>query len=93
MAAGHKTPCQQMVYKCRLWCMPGDINHGAACTSDRSLHASLTWPVSGRRNGKVHTQEYSRGVPLAAMETAKAEKKRVGTQVAFLPDASIFEAK
>lgn len=46
-----------------------------------------------RRNGKVHTQEYARGVPLAEMEVAKADKKRMGTQVAFLPDSTIFESK
>ena len=45
------------------------------------------------RDGKVHTQEYQRGVPKAAMTSRAADKKEKGsgTTVRFHPDATIFE--
>ena len=59
----------------------------------RPPELQLTLELMSRRNGKIHTQEYARGVPLAAMEVQKADKRRTGTLVSFLPDSTIFEAK
>ena len=45
------------------------------------------------RDGKVYTQEYKRGAPVAAMSSRAADKKEKGsgTTVRFHPDPTIFE--
>ena len=45
-----------------------------------------------KRDGKIHRQEFERGVPLSDVEiTGKADKDDTGTTISFLPDAEIFE--
>jgi DNA gyrase subunit B len=45
--------------------------------------------VEVARDGKLHTQEYKRGVPQAKLKPGKP-LKRTGTTVAFWPDPEIF---
>ncbi len=58
------------------------------------VNALSEWcQVEVLRDGKVHTQEYDRGVPRYAMKSRPAEKKEKGsgTMVRFKPDGTIFE--
>ena len=43
-----------------------------------------------KRDGSEHIQEYSRGIPKAALKKG-AKTKETGTTITFLPDAEIFE--
>jgi DNA gyrase subunit B len=54
------------------------------------VNALSEWcKVDVRLNGKIHTQEYRRGVPVEPVKvTGKAED--TGTTVSFLPDKQIF---
>src|SRR5215213_5679335 len=64
--------------------------HGVGLSVVNALSEWLIAEV--RRDGKVHCQEFVRGVPQADMEiVGKAAKGEEGTTIKFLPDAEIFE--
>jgi DNA gyrase subunit B len=47
--------------------------------------------VDVRRNGKVNSQSYERGIPSSPLEvTGKVDKDDTGTTTTFMPDAQIF---
>ncbi len=57
------------------------------------VNALAEWlKVEVRRDGKVHFQEFKRGVPLAKVKTiGKARKNESGTNISFFPDSEIFK--
>jgi DNA gyrase subunit B len=64
--------------------------HGVGVSVVNALSERLVAEV--RRDGKIHRQEFERGVPLSDVAiTGKAEKGDTGTTISFLPDAEIFE--
>ncbi|MCE9626711.1 MAG: DNA topoisomerase (ATP-hydrolyzing) subunit B [Candidatus Eisenbacteria bacterium] len=65
--------------------------HGVGVSCVNALSDWCT--VEVLREGKVYSQEYKRGVPVAAMSSRAADKKEKGsgTTVRFHPDATIFE--
>lgn len=64
--------------------------HGVGVSVVNALSEWLE--VEVRRNGKIFTQKYKRGEPVAPVRTTgKAERGRTGTQVTFLPDGTIFK--
>ena len=62
--------------------------HGVGASVVNAL--SVYCKVTVRRDGKVFTQEYERGVPLGAMKRAAGDAS-MGTTVTFVPDDTIFE--
>ena len=64
--------------------------HGVGVSVVNALSERLVAEV--RRDGKVHRQEFERGVPLGDVEIAgEVDKDETGTTIHFLPDAEIFE--
>lgn len=64
--------------------------HGVGVSVVNALSEWLEAEV--RRDGKIFTQKYKRGEPVAPVRTTgKAERGRTGTQVTFLPDGTIFK--
>ncbi len=64
--------------------------HGVGLSVVNALSERLVAEV--RRDGKLHRQQFERGVPLADIEVmGKAENGDSGTTISFLPDAEIFE--
>ena len=64
--------------------------HGVGSAVVNALSRSLS--VTVKRDGKIYTQNYERGKPLAPLkETGTCAKKDTGTTVTFLPDDEIFE--
>ena len=65
--------------------------HGVGVSCVNALSDWCT--VEVLREGKLYTQEYRRGVPVAAMTSRAADKKEngSGTTVRFHPDGTIFE--
>jgi DNA gyrase subunit B len=64
--------------------------HGVGVSVVNALSERLVAEV--RRDGKVHRQEFERGVPLGDVEvTGEADKDETGTTISFLPDAEIFD--
>ena len=65
--------------------------HGVGVSCVNALSDWCT--VEVLREGKLYTQEYKRGVPVAAMTSRAADKKEKGsgTTVRFHPDGTIFE--
>ena len=65
--------------------------HGVGVSCVNALSDWCT--VEVLREGKLYTQEYRRGVPVAAMTSRAADKKEQGsgTTVRFHPDGTIFE--
>jgi len=64
--------------------------HGVGVSVVNALSEWLVAEV--RRDGKVHRQEFVRGVPQGDVEVVgKAAKGDTGTTISFLPDAEIFE--
>jgi len=64
--------------------------HGVGVSVVNALSERLVAEV--RRDGKVHRQEFIRGVPLGDVEiVGAAAKGDTGTTIEFLPDAEIFE--
>jgi len=61
--------------------------HGVGVSVVNALSERLEIEVD--RDGKVHTQEYKRGVPQGKLKAGKPIK-RTGTTVAFWPDPQIF---
>jgi DNA gyrase subunit B len=64
--------------------------HGVGVSVVNALSERLVAEV--KRDGKLHRQEFERGVPLGDVEIVdKVEKGDTGTTVSFLPDSEIFE--
>jgi DNA gyrase subunit B len=65
--------------------------HGVGVSVVNALSEKLR--VEVRRDGCVHSQEYSRGTPLGELKRGEklAAGAPTGTTVTFLPDADIFE--
>jgi DNA gyrase subunit B len=64
--------------------------HGVGVSVVNALSEWLE--VNVYRDGKVSFQHYQRGKPSAAVKViGKAEGKKTGTKVSFLPDAQIFK--
>ena len=61
--------------------------HGVGVSVVNALSERLEVEVA--RDGKLHTQEYKRGVPQGKLKPGKPIK-RTGTMVAFWPDPQIF---
>ncbi|MEO1434020.1 MAG: DNA topoisomerase (ATP-hydrolyzing) subunit B [Bacteroidota bacterium] len=62
--------------------------HGVGVSCVNALSSSLLAEV--HREGKVHTQEYAKGIPQTGVEVV-GEADDSGTIVTFLPDDTIFE--
>ncbi|MFM9138970.1 MAG: DNA topoisomerase (ATP-hydrolyzing) subunit B [Solirubrobacterales bacterium] len=62
--------------------------HGVGVSVVNALSEELQVVV--KRDGSEHVQEYSRGVPRAALKKG-AKTTETGTTITFLPDAEIFE--
>ena len=62
--------------------------HGVGVSVVNALSEELQVVV--KRDGSEHIQEYSRGVPRAALKKG-AKTDETGTTITFLPDAEIFE--
>ena len=62
--------------------------HGVGVSVVNALSEELQVVV--KRDGSEHIQEYSRGIPKAALKKG-AKTKETGTTITFLPDAEIFE--
>jgi DNA gyrase subunit B len=58
-----------------------------SCVNALSTHLK----VNVYREGKIYTQEYERGRPLADVKEIGTTERR-GTEVTFLPDATIFSS-
>jgi DNA gyrase subunit B len=64
--------------------------HGVGVSVVNALSERLVAEV--RRDGKLHRQEFERGVPLGDVEiVGETAKGETGTTISFLPDAEIFE--
>ena len=62
--------------------------HGVGVSVVNALSKKLV--VNIKRDGKLHRQEFSKGIPQSDLEIIKMTN-RTGTQVEFWPDDSIFE--
>lgn len=64
--------------------------HGVGVSVVNALSAWVE--VTIRRDGQVHTQRYERGVPVTELQSQPDlnPEESTGTQVRFLPDATIF---
>jgi DNA gyrase subunit B len=62
--------------------------HGVGVSIVNALGEWLVAEV--RRDGKVHRQEFARGVPQTDLEVTGTTKE-TGTRISFLPDREIFE--
>ncbi len=55
------------------------------------VNALSEWVVvTVRREQKIHTQRYERGIPVTELESKPDKEKQTGTSVRFLPDTQIF---
>jgi DNA gyrase subunit B len=64
--------------------------HGVGVSVVNALSERLVAEV--KRDGKIHRQEFERGVPRADVEIAgDVPKGETGTTISFLPDSDIFE--
>ncbi len=63
--------------------------HGVGVSAVNALSEWLE--VEVRRDGKVYSQRYERGVPVTPVKTARKKVKGTGTTTTFLPDDKIFK--
>ncbi len=61
--------------------------HGVGLSVVNALSTDLRAEVS--RDGKIHTQEFKRGIPTGPMKVGEKTDK-TGTQITFTPDPEIF---
>ena len=62
--------------------------HGVGVSVVNALSERLEMEI--RRDGKVYTQAYERGVPLTSFKSVGGAKKN-GTKIRFKPDPNVFE--
>ena len=63
--------------------------HGVGISVVNALSEKLILEI--KRDGKLHKQEYSRGIPKTKLKViGKTEKNDTGTKVIFFPDPEIF---
>ncbi|ASM39281.1 DNA topoisomerase (ATP-hydrolyzing) subunit B [Campylobacter sp. RM12327] len=62
--------------------------HGVGVSVVNAL--SIKFIVTIYKNGKIHRQEFSKGIPTTDLEII-GETKKTGTTVEFIPDSEIFE--
>jgi DNA gyrase subunit B len=62
--------------------------HGVGSSVVNALSRRLDLEI--RRNGKIFTQSYEKGIPLAPL-VQNGETKKRGTKITFFPDGEIFE--
>ena len=63
--------------------------HGVGLSCVNALSEKLR--VEVRRDGKLHVQDYSRGIPLDDVHVEPGEVAETGTTVHFWPDPDIFD--
>ena len=63
--------------------------HGVGLSCVNALSEKLR--VEVRREGKLHVQDYSRGIPLDSVHVEEGEVSETGTTVHFWPDPDIFD--
>ncbi len=63
--------------------------HGVGISVVNALSSLLKVKVF--KDGKTYSQEYSKGKAKSKIKIEKCSKKMKGTEITFLPDASIFE--
>jgi len=63
--------------------------HGVGLSCVNALSEKLR--VEVRRDGKLHVQDYSRGIPLDSVHVEEGEVSETGTTVHFWPDPDIFD--
>ena len=63
--------------------------HGVGLSCVNALSEKLR--VEVRREGKLHVQDYSRGIPLDSVHVEPGEVSETGTTVHFWPDPDIFD--
>ncbi len=63
--------------------------HGVGLSCVNALSERLK--VEVRRDGKLHVQDYSRGIPLDSVHVEEGEASETGTTVHFWPDPDIFD--
>ena len=63
--------------------------HGVGLSCVNALSEKLR--VEVRRDGKLHVQDYSRGVPLDSVHVEPGDANETGTTVHFWPDPDIFD--
>ena len=61
--------------------------HGVGASVVNALSSYLK--VTIKRDGKIHEQEYKKGTPLYQLKVT-GDSKETGTEITFLPDATIF---
>jgi DNA gyrase subunit B len=61
--------------------------HGVGISCTNALSKELT--VKVKRNNKIHTQKYARGIPTTPLEIT-GDTDETGTTINFLPDNEIF---
>ena len=61
--------------------------HGVGISCTNALSKELT--VKVKRNNKIYTQKYERGVPVTSLEIT-GDANSTGTTITFLPDNEIF---
>ncbi len=63
--------------------------HGVGLSCVNALSEKLR--VEVRREGKLHVQDYSRGIPLDKVHVEEGDANETGTTVHFWPDPDIFD--
>ncbi len=63
--------------------------HGVGISVVNALSSKLK--VNVFKDGKIYTQEFSKGKVISKVKIEKCNKKMKGTEITFLPDKTIFE--
>ncbi|MDD2943850.1 MAG: DNA topoisomerase IV subunit B [bacterium] len=62
--------------------------HGVGSSVVNALSEELVATI--RRDGRIYSQSYSRGVPVSSLTSRKGEGNKTGTTIFFRPDPQIF---